>query len=161
MPSKTYQYFDPLNGRDPETYGFEHLFLSLDKTLRLFVFTNEDLLTKTELFIEKIETYQVSKTTHMSESVFKVCSDLEKQFIDPETYFNSLQHGKNSRSILDEEYRKKHLNSQYFLIYIQLKSAAKVEIIFTKFEEYKAWTRGLDCLLKNKSRLSLLRNKIV
>ena len=158
--NKKQEDFNSLDGNiNPEYLGFLQVFINLDKSLRLISYTNEKFKAKTEIFIDKIERIEVSKQTKNVENIRKIYKNLEKQNLDPESYFTNL--GSSNSMLLNEKNRNKYLNANYYMLIIVLRTGIKVELLFTCFEIYKSWRKGLESLIMNRSRLAFLKPKII
>ena len=158
--NKKQEEFNPLEARvSPENVGFVQVFMNLDKSFRMITITIENFKAKTDIFIDKIERIEVSKHTKNAEYIKKIYKNLEKQNFDPEEYFNSL--GSCNSMLLNVNNRNKFLNAYYYLMIIVLRTGIKVEVLFSSFENYKSWRKGLESLVINKSRLALLKPKIL
>lgn len=154
--------FNALDDITPESVGFEQMFVNLDKSLRILIFTKQDLSTNTEIFIDMLEKVEVSKHTKTIDTIHKVYKNFKKQLIDTDEYFNSvIEKENNTSTLLNEKYRYKCLSSNYYLVLLSLRTGIIVEVIFTSYQTFKDWTKGLDCILMHKAKLSLLKNRII
>ena len=148
---------------NPETFGFEKLFLNVDKLLRKMSFTDSKCSTNTEIFLEKIERVDVSKRIKTMATIHKLYNKLKKQFIDPDEYFKSLHinQDEETSNLFNEKYRYKCLLTNQFVISLILHSGAKIELILTSYEDYKRWSSGLNSIIRDKIKLAKLKNRII
>ncbi len=158
--NKKQEDFNSLDGNvNPENLGFLQVFINLDKSLRLISYAIEKFKAKTDIYIDKVERIEVSKQTKNVENIRKIYKNLEKQNLSPESYFTNL--GSSNSMLLNEKNRYRYLNANYYMMIIVLRTGIKVELLFTCFDNYKAWRKGLESLIMNRSRLAFLKPKII
>lgn len=153
--------YEPLEAKRPEAYGFEKMFMNLDKSLRMLIFTDQNLKTNIEIYIDKldkVEPVKQTKTVHMMHKVYK---SIKKQSMNPDEYLNHLTNEKGSCFLFNEEYRYKCLSTPYYLVMLSLRSGIEIDVIFNSYKDYKDCTRGLECILNIKPKLALLKNRII
>ena len=161
MQNKNLPPFDPLEDMNPEKFYFDKMFMNLDKSLRMLIYTKHDLNTNNMIYIDKLEKIEVSKKMKTIDIIHKTYKNLKKQLIDPENYFQNLTMNENKTSdLFNQKYRNKCLSSKFYLLMLILRSGMKFELIFQSYDEYKSWIKGFECILKNKTKLALLKSRI-
>ena len=130
-----------------EEQGFKQYFIYVDKSLRKLVFldTNTHLI-HTEIFISDFLKIEISKKMENLFAVHKLQKKLNNSKIDPNEYFDKFQN--------------KFLENDYYVLSLYLTTNVRLEFVFTSFEEFKIWNKGINEIISNRMKLSRYKSRI-
>jgi len=141
---KNYNDFNYFNSNNepisPEELGFEKYFMYCNSSIDKIIFEKMDLPKRlTEVLIKKIEKTVVTKMT--------------KEIINAhQKYRKYKKHNNNDKDLdkflNDNNIEKRHTLVNMFLLYIELDTGIRIEIIIQNYEDYKHWVNGIGELIK-------------
>ena len=84
LQNKNLPPFDPLEDMNPEKFYFDKMFMNLDKSLRMLIYTKHDLNTNNMIYIE------TSAKTNIN--ITRAFHDITSKILEKVYYFKKCEH---------------------------------------------------------------------